>query len=198
MTTPEKIRRLLMVCVSVMCAGTARSAIAKPPSILSVRSNSRQIGLYEKLELRIDLEATYANPFDPDQIDLTVEFTAPSGRKRVIYGFYNPSNWTSLWMARFSPTEKGTWRYVVKVTDSDGTGRSRTGNFTAVDSSHHGFVKIAPNERYLKYDDGSSFYGVGLWYNDSYELFNEGRITEEGLDNLKKRGANFISFFPTP
>ncbi|MBN2288580.1 MAG: hypothetical protein JXQ83_04555 [Candidatus Glassbacteria bacterium] len=37
-----------------------------------------------------------------------------------------------------------------------------------------------------------------MWYNDSYEGFNRGQITEEGLDELKRRGANFISFFPTP
>lgn len=39
-------------------------------------------------------------------------------------------------------------------------------------------VRIAPNHRYLKHDDGTAFYGVGLWYNDSYEQFNAGQITE--------------------
>jgi len=198
MTEPERTQNMPWVCVGVICLTMVTLATAKPPSILSVRSNSRQIGLYEKLELRIDLEATYRNPFDPDQIDLTVEFTAPSGKKWNIWGFYNPSAWTSLWMARFTPTEKGDWRYVVTVTDSEGTARSRAGGFTTVDSAHHGFIRIAPNERYLRHDDGVSFYGVGLWYNDSYESFNAGRITEDGLDNLKRRGANFISFFPTP
>jgi hypothetical protein len=173
-------------------------AVAKPPSIRSVRADSSQVGLYEKFELRIDLDATYTNPFDPEQIDLSAEFTAPSGKKWTIWGFYNPSSWTSLWMMRFAPTEKGAWRYVVTVTDSEGTAMSRPGRFTAVDSPHHGFITIAPNRRYLRYNDGTSYYGVGLWYNDSYEQFNEGRITEEGLDNLKKRGSNFISFFPTP
>jgi hypothetical protein len=38
---------------------------------------------------------------------------------------------------------------------------------------------------------------VGLWYNDSYER-NRGAITESNLDDLKRRGANFISFFHTP
>jgi hypothetical protein len=101
-------------------------------------------------------------------------------------------------MVRFSPTETGTWRYVVKVTDSQGTARSKTGTFSAENSPHHGFIRIAPNQRHLRYDDGTSFYGVGMWYNDSYEQFNEGRISEDGLDNLKRRGANFISFFPSP
>jgi Domain of unknown function (DUF5060) len=188
----------LLAIVGFACLNVATLAGAKPPSILSARANSGQVGLYEKFELRIDLEATYANPFDPEQIDLSAEFTAPSGRKQVIAGFYNPSSWGSLWMVRFSPTEKGAWRYAVTVTDSEGTAEARMGRFTAVDSPHHGFINIAPNQRYLRYTDGASYYGVGLWYNDSYELFNEGRITEEGLDNLQKRGANFISFFPTP
>ena len=99
----KESQNLSWVCVGVMCLTMVTLATAKPPSILSVRSNSRQIGLYEKLELRIDLEATYTNPFDPEEIDLTVEFTAPSGDKWNICGFYNPSAWTSLWMARFSP-----------------------------------------------------------------------------------------------
>jgi hypothetical protein len=192
------IKHLVVLSVVLICVTVTTQVKAEPPSISSVRANSANVGLYDKFELRINVKAAYANPFDPDEIDLRAEFTSPSGKKYNIWGFYNPSSWSSLWMARFSPTEKGTWRYVISVTDSEGTGRSRTGTFTAVDSPHHGFIRIAPNRRYLRYDDGTSFYGVGLWYNDSYEQFNEGRITEEGLDNLKKRGANFISFFPTP
>jgi hypothetical protein len=198
MAMPEKINSYLLVPVSMMFLTMVTLARATPPSILSVRANSTQVGIYEKFELGIDLKAEYSNPFNPDEIDVQAEFTSPSGRKWNIWGFYNPSSWASLWMVRFSPTEKGTWRYVVSATDSEGTGKSRVGTFTAAASPHFGFVKIAPNQRYLRYDDGTSFYGVGMWYNDSYERFNEGRITEEGLDNLKKRGANFISFFPTP
>ncbi len=191
-------RGLLFVAAGMMCLTLSVAAVAKPPAISSVRSDSTHVGLYEKFELRIDLDATYSNPFDPEQIDLKAEFTAPSGRKWNIWGFYNPSSWAALWMVRFSPTEEGTWRYVVTVTDSQGTAGSRPGTFTAIGSAHHGFIKIAPNQRYLQHSDGASYYGVGLWYNDSYELFNEGAITEDGLDDLKKRGANFISFFPTP
>ncbi len=175
------------------------TASAKAPVIHSVRpGTSPTIGLYEKFELRIDLEATYSNPFDPDEIDLRAEFTSPSGRTQTIWGFYNPSGWSALWMIRFAPTEAGQWKYVVKVKDEEGTAQSRSAAFTATESDHHGFVTIASNQRYLKHADGSAFYGVGLWYNDSYEQFNQGQITEEGLDRLQRLGVNFISFFPTP
>ena len=46
-------------------------AAGQQPSILSVRAESRTVGLYEKFELRVDLKAAYDNPFDPDQIDLS-------------------------------------------------------------------------------------------------------------------------------
>lgn len=198
MITPWKFRGLFLLCAGMICLGVGEAAMAKPPSILSVRAESRQVGLYEKFELRIDLDATFTNPFDPEQIDLMAEFTASSGKKYEIWGFYNPSDWAALWMVRFSPNEIGDWRYVVTVKDSEGSASSRVGNFAAADAAHHGFVTIAANGRYLKHDDGTSFYGVGLWYNDSYALLNQGRITEAGLDDLAKRGANFISFFPTP
>ena len=79
---------------------------------------------YEKLELRIELRATYQNPYDPDQLDLWAEFTAPSGKVWKIWGFYNPSSWSALLMVRFTPVETGTWHYVVKVKDHEGIAES--------------------------------------------------------------------------
>ena len=170
------------------------------PAIHSVRPTARAttVGLYEKFEVAISLDATYSNPFDPNEVDLWAEFTSPAGKTWKIWGFYNPSSWASLWMVRFAPTERGTWRYVVKVTDKEGTAQSSLATFTATDAPHHGFIRIGPNQRYLIHNDGTSFYGVGLWHNDEYELFNKGAITEQNLDRLQALGANFISFFPTP
>ena len=168
------------------------------PSFLSVQPILKKVGIYEKFELRIDLNAIYANPFNPEEIDLHAEFTSPTGKEWKIWGFYNHSRWSNLWMVRFAPTEKGVWKYSVKVKDKEGTAQSQADTFEVIDSLHHGFISISPNKRYLMYDDGTSFYGVGLWYNDGYNLFNEGHITEDRLDELKHRGANFISFFHTP
>lgn len=153
---------------------------------------------YEKLELQIELRATYENAYDPGQVDLSAEFTAPSGRVWKIWGFYNPSSTSSLWMVRFAPTETGTWRYVIKFKDTVGSAESRPAEFSVTESRRPGFVGIAANKRYLQYSNGSPFYGVGLWYNDGSDRFNSGTITEEGLDSLKQHGANLISFFNLP
>jgi Domain of unknown function (DUF5060) len=166
-----------------------------PPSAFE---QTAAIAQYEKIELRVDLKAVYQNPYDPDDVDLWAEFTAPSGKVWKIWGFYNPSNWQTLWMVRFAPTEAGAWKYVVKVRDREGVADGKPGEFRVADSKHHGFVRIAENKRYLQFNDGSPFYAVGMWYNDGYEQFGRGGITEEGLDDLKRHGANFISFFHNP
>src|SRR3954447_18100883 len=112
--------------------------MAAPPEILSVRQTlpremyeqmrlqmapetaaERTIPVkrYEKLELRVDLRATFDNPFDPDQVDLWAEFTGPSGKVWKIWGFYNPSSSMALWMVRFTPDEEGPWSALVRVRD---------------------------------------------------------------------------------
>lgn len=209
----------LVLVTASGCKSANGAAPAQPPEILSVRQalptelhqriqpgqspqraeeRTSPVGRYEKLELGVDLKATYQNPYDPDDLDLWAEFTAPSGKKWKIWGFYNRSSWSEQWMIRFAPTETGAWRYVVKVHDREGVAESKPGTFEAVESKHHGFINIAANRRYLQYADGSPFYGVGMWYNDGYELSLQGKITEAGLDNLREHGANLISFYSTP
>ncbi len=207
---------LLGFAVMLMLAMTSASAgniIPSQPKILSVRQilppdlrlqtemggkQTTAVGLYEKLELGVDLKATYQNPYDPDQLDLSAEFTSPSGKKWEIWGFYNLSSSPEHWMIRFTPTETGTWRYVVKVRDLKGIAESTPDTFDVTDSKQHGFISIAANRRYLQYTDGTPFYGVGMWYNDAFEFSNHGKITEAGLDDLVAHGANFISFYSTP
>jgi hypothetical protein len=74
------MKRFPIMLIGLICILMVDFAAAEPPSILSVRADSGKVGLYEKFELRIDLEAAYNNPFDPDQIDLIAEFTSPSGK----------------------------------------------------------------------------------------------------------------------
>jgi hypothetical protein len=101
-------------------------------------------------------------------------------------------------MVRFAPDEVGTWSAVVKLRDREGTAEIKPRQFTVIPGEQHGFVRMAANKRYLQFDDGTPYYGVGLWYNDGYERFDDGQITEEALDGLVKEGANFISFFHSP
>jgi hypothetical protein len=188
--------RALACFISLFCLNSA--AVFSFPAINRVRTASDTVGLYQKFELRVNAEARFNNPYDPDEVALVAEFTAPSGKVWKIDGFFNPTDWETLWMVRFAPDETGAWRYVLRLKDREGEKSGGEGSFQAVASGQPGWVGIAPNGRYLRHSDGSPFYGVGLWYNDSYEEGEGGEITPEGLDQLKNRGCNFISFFPTP
>ena len=70
----------LSAVATLVCAAIVSAATAAGPSILSVQSDSNTVALYEKFELRIDIKAKYANPFDPGEIDLWTEFSSPSGK----------------------------------------------------------------------------------------------------------------------
>lgn len=172
-------------------AGTAA------PEIVFIRSNGDSVGLYDKFEISLGVNAEFVNPFDPDEIDITAVYTAPSGKRWEIHGFYDYSRGT-LWKVRFSPDEKGVWKYTVQVTDKQGKTSSQPRSFTAVASLNNGPLRAASNKRYLQHADGSPFYGVGFWYNDGYTGFNAGQVKPEVLDNLKKLGVNFIGSFITP
>ena len=153
--------------------------------------NSETVGLYEQFEILVSLEnASYSNSYDPDQIDLRVIFTAPSGRQWEIFGFYDNYLAQKKWKVRFSPNEIGEWRYVLRATDADGMGESEEFQFLAVASDHHGWLRVSPdNPHYLIYDDGTSFYGVGAYYPWGV---NNG---SSGLGLLEDSGANLFGYW---
>ncbi len=127
---------LMLFTMPAVVLGLAAAADAAPPSVLLVRPRTESVGMYEKVELIIELEAEFSNPFDPEEIDLQVEFTAPSGETRRVWGFFNPTTADSVWMARFAPTEVGVWKYVVHVRDQHGTASGEPGSFTVTPSAH--------------------------------------------------------------
>ncbi|HZE85079.1 MAG TPA: DUF5060 domain-containing protein, partial [Puia sp.] len=174
-----------------------RVAGASLPEIVFIRSNGDSVALYDKFELSLGLKAEFVNPFDPDDIAVYAIFTAPSGKQWNIGGFYDYSR-GALWKVRFSPGETGVWKYNLVVTDKNGIAKSQPKSFTALASANKGPLRASANKRYLQYADGSSFYGVGFWYNDGYSGFNAGQVKPEVLDNLKKLGINFIASFITP
>lgn len=191
MTTGKNLLFLLLTAgCEIIYANTA-------PEILNVRQPQDSVGLYEKFEISLNLKCEFNNPFDPDEIDIRTAFTSPSGKSWIVNGFYD-YEFGMLWKVRFSPNEKGTWRYRVEVRDKNGETSGETRTFKAVSSSRKGPIQIADNKRYLRYPDGSTFFGVGFWYNDGYAGYNSGRITEENLDRLKSLGVNFISTYITP
>ncbi len=151
--------------------------------------NAETVKKYEKFEMKLDLvNVGIENPYDPADIDVYAEFISPSGKKIKITGFYDNFQDANAWKIRFSPNETGKYSYKVFANDIGGTGMSEPRSFTATESEHHGWIKPSDNNpHYFEYDDGTSYYGVGVyspWRND-----------QERFNTLEKNGANLMGLW---
>jgi hypothetical protein len=149
------VRRLLARRIAIAAFSLAQAPWAA--SITSVSTGSSSVGKYVKEELTVGLGSTYSNPYDPTVIDLSANFTSPSGKAWKVNGFYDGSQWK----IRFAGNEVGTWTYTVTAKDASGSSSGTPGTFVVTTSPYHGWVRVAPNKRYLAYDDGTSFFGIG-------------------------------------
>jgi len=151
--------------------------VISSPRLTSAVPNAIRVPIYSLFELTLDLDTSYANPFDPAQIDAGADFTSPHGRVVHVAAFldqqFSRSRTASgdqilteagspVWKIRFAPSEPGTWRYVVTARDSGGTVRLPVASLTATPSVNPGFVRLSNvNPRIFAFDNGKPFITVG-------------------------------------
>ena len=151
------------------------------------------VNLFDLYEITFQL-GSYANPYDPDVIDVYAEFTAPDGQVSKVNGFYyegyrfeqykgyeksQPDSRGNGWKVRFTPNQEGVWHFTLHATDKKGVVRLNsygntdlTFNCKAVENTC-GFITKA-NTRYLKREvvangkrQSHSFFPIGpnvAWY----------------------------------
>jgi hypothetical protein len=187
---------LLLALLASSCA----LADQPSPRILSVQSQGLEVGRYGKFELAVALEATYDNPYDVRQVDLTAVFIGPDGREWAVPGFWDGDE---AWRVRFTPSAEGGWRYSVQVRDRHGESRPYDGRFTCLPSGDHGWLQVgdwvdpAYSARYLAYHDGTPFYGAG--HCNAFDLMSYGLDAEGGfvlLDTMAEHGENMLVYWP--
>ena len=134
------------------------------------------VELYGSLELGLETNLRATNPYDPQDIDLRVSFSAPSGKEVHVGAFwyqgYDPATRQPFgepgWKVRFTPDEAGEW---LAVASAPTLGlHSAPVSFTVKPSNRPGFIRINPkNSHYLAFDDGNFFFPIGLnmgWWSD--------------------------------
>ena len=171
------------------------------PVFISTNENSGNIGKYEKYELTIILKTHSANPYDPETVSLKGFFKSPSGKLKVVDGFYY-TDFTVLktdsvrytrgndsWKIRFSPDETGTWTYFLKCTDSTGSAEYTGGFFNCMPTGNKGFIRKSSTD-FFRFDNGSSFFAIGenvCWYGED-KIYDY----KKWIDELADNGANFL------
>lgn len=140
------------------------SEVDTGPSVLAVETESTEVGRYDLVELTVDLQASYDNPFDQREVSLDATFSHQGGTNLSIPGFWDGEE---EWRVRFTPTESGLWTYRIAVTDASGTSDPAEGSITVAPSDHRGFLRIGDqvdpeySPRYFAYEDGTPWYGRG-------------------------------------
>jgi len=170
------------------------------PRILAVEPGSLEVARYGKLELAVTLEATYDNPYDVRQVDLTAVFTGPDGHEWAVLGFWDGEE---TWRVRFTPSVEGEWNYRLIVRSVNGESKPHDGKFTCTPSDHHGWLQVGDwvnpdySPRYLVYHDGTPFYGVG--HCDAFDLMSYGWDEEQGFtlfSRMAEHGENMLVYWP--
>lgn len=116
------------------------------------------------VEMTVELDAVFDNPFDQREVSLDATFTGPGGDTMTLPGFWDGEG---SWKLRFTPAVDGVWGYSIVVTDRRGSSPPTKGEIVAEPSDHPGFIRIGSqvdpdySPRYFAYEDGTAWYGRG-------------------------------------
>lgn len=139
----------------------ATAPVVDAPPILAAPSET---GIYEAVEIELDVDQGSANPFDRRQFALDAVFEGPDGSKWSVPGFFDGRE---RWLVRFTPSIEGTWSYELAVTTPDGASGPATGTLEVTGSDEHGWlwpgdwVDPAYSPHYLAHHDGTPWFGFG-------------------------------------
>jgi len=134
-------------------------------------NNASEVPCFGVFELTFVQQKDYGGQKNFFDVDIEVTFTAPiSGKKTTIGGFYYDTlpDGSSLWKARFAPSEVGVWTYTYTFTHvPTGSQASGNGSFEVVPSTNPEFLRQNPKNPFRwKFDNDSLFVPIGLndWY----------------------------------
>ncbi|MBN1846766.1 MAG: DUF5060 domain-containing protein, partial [Sedimentisphaerales bacterium] len=82
---------------------------------LTLKTSAERIGQYDRIEFFLSLETPYRNPYDPQEIDVSVRIEDPRGQVLRLPGFFLqeyeqrilPEGDGDLWLY---PRGRGAWR----------------------------------------------------------------------------------------
>jgi hypothetical protein len=132
------------------------SPVAAQPQ-LELQCLTNQVGKNHTIEFRIQASGNYTNAFDPQEVDLSVQFTSSSGQRLSVPAFWcqgyerrrvSSRDWLYPagmpgWKARFAPMETGTYQAVTLLNTQTGTVSSAPITFECVPSTSKGFLRVS-------------------------------------------------------
>ena len=168
-----------------LLAGAGHPAVSEPLGTAQGKPAAVEVPRWEMHEFVLKGRPHVANPFR--DAALLGEFTAPSGKRLSVEGFYDGDD---TWRLRFAPDEEGEWRYLLR---GEGVELFERGRLRCVAPRGHGFIRIHPaNPHAFAHADGTPFFPMG---DTCYGLYSDSPITPElRTQYLKTRRAQRFNF----
>jgi hypothetical protein len=169
-------------------------------SVIRFQQLTEYISQYEKAEFRISVGDTFSQPYDSRIVALNMILVSPSGRSLFLPAYYeDQTEATSVWKARFTPQETGTYSYHFELIRGEKKHDiSVTGNFTAAPSEEDGFLHT-DGLWTLKFDSGKPFRGIGENVGWEARTWEDPKWTYDYLlASLSENGANFFRVWMCP
>lgn len=165
----------LLACMP--SGGGQRRAASPPPAAVRPRQSATVVRQYQRMEIALPIRVAYANPFDPEEVEVVAEVQTPSGRTFRVPGFYyqpyarsrdaagrevlTPSG-QAVFRMRIVSGEVGRHRYRIMLGDISGLRSVGSGGFTVLPGASKGYVRRSPvTPYYLQYDRGDAYFPIG-------------------------------------
>ena len=205
------MRRVALVCCALALppagqAGTSKWARQDQLAVGNVRLLTVEPVQWRRVELTAPVTGTFATPFDPAEIAVDAEVTAPSGRKYRVPAFLyqkferqvrggRDNTTTEImvapeppeWRVRLTPAEPGSYSVRITARDRTGTAASEPIVFTAQAAPGRGYLRVSGKDpHYFEFDDGTPYFAIG-------ENLVEGPLSEyyRWIPRLAKNGGNY-------
>ena len=162
--------------------------VPTPLLTASVQHAPKTGAVWQRWEARFALSREYANPFDPQEIDVFGVFTPATGAVVRVPAFYMCDytragtdaverlvpNGAPGWAVRFLPPAPGAWRWHLEARDRSGsttTTPDRVLNVAA--ASTPGPVRVLPDQPWFCRANGDFFYPVTLNIRSPYDRYTD-------------------------
>jgi hypothetical protein len=159
----------------------------------------------KKIEAIFQINNTYTNVYNPDEVSVDATITLPDGQTFTIPAFYyedqkfENTSWVSnesfqAWMIRFITDQAGSHKVNLTLTDSDGTLVTENFEVNVTSGTSKGIIRNdANNNQYYRHSTGEPFYPLGI--NIGWNNIENYTTT---INNLTQGKANIFRYWHTP
>lgn len=174
----SRLGRLCFALAAALALSACSSLRKETPVVVSK---------WEVFEQKFTSSIEYTNP--PQQTEMRVVFTSPSGQSRSTFGFWDGGR---DWKVRFAPDEVGHWYFSTTCSDRNNAGLHRQeGSFYCLPSARrtrfeqHGPITVAADGTHFVHSDSTPFF----WLADASWNGPLQSAKEEWADYLAERAA---------